>query len=41
KRLAEEAMGNRESKIDFASAQSELQVAIAQLAAIARLRKKN
>lgn len=38
KKLAEEALVNRESKIDYAKAQSELAVAIAQLAAIHRLR---
>jgi F-type H+-transporting ATPase subunit epsilon len=31
---------NKESKIDYAAAQAELSVAIAQLAAIARLRQK-
>lgn len=40
KKRAEEAMTNRESKIDYAAAQAELSVAIAQLAAIARLRQK-
>ncbi|MFT5588510.1 MAG: F-type H+-transporting ATPase subunit epsilon [Bradyrhizobium sp.] len=40
KRLAEEAMINQESKIDYAAAQAELSVAIAQLAAIQRLRHK-
>ena len=40
KRKAEEAMVNRESKIDYATAQAELSVAIAQLAAIQRLRHK-
>ncbi len=40
KKLAEEAMVNRESKIDYAKAQIELAVAIAQLATIERLRKK-
>ncbi|MFT5961166.1 MAG: F-type H+-transporting ATPase subunit epsilon [Burkholderiaceae bacterium] len=40
KRLAEEAMVNQESKIDYAAAQAELSVAIAQLAAIQRLRHK-
>jgi F-type H+-transporting ATPase subunit epsilon len=40
KRLAEEAMINQESKIDYAAAQAELSVAIAQLAAIQRLRQK-
>lgn len=37
---AEEALVNKESKIDYAAAQAELSVAIAQLAAIARLRQK-
>ena len=36
----EEALVNRESKIDYAQAQAELSVAIAQLAAIQRLRHK-
>lgn len=36
---AEEALVNKESKIDYAAAQAELSVAIAQLAAIARLRQ--
>ena len=40
KKLAEEALVNTESKIDYAAAQAELSVAIAQLAAIARLRLK-
>lgn len=40
KRLAEEAMANRTSDIDFARAQSEFAVAAAQLAAITKLRKK-
>ena len=40
KRLAEETLVNQESKIDYATAQSELSVAIAQLAAIQRLRQK-
>jgi F-type H+-transporting ATPase subunit epsilon len=39
KKLAEESMVNKDSKIDYAKAQSELATAIAQLAAIARLRK--
>ena len=39
KKLAEESLVNKESKIDYAKAQSELATAIAQLAAIARLRK--
>jgi len=40
KRRAEEAMVNQESKIDYAAAQAELSVAMAQLAAIARIRQK-
>jgi F-type H+-transporting ATPase subunit epsilon len=40
KKLAEEALVNRESKIDYAAAQVELAVAVAQLAAIQRLRHK-
>ena len=40
KKLAEEALVNKESKIDYAAAQAELSVAVAQLAAIARLRQK-
>ena len=40
KRQAEEALVNHESKIDYATAQAELSVAIAQLAAIQRLRHK-
>ena len=40
KKQAEEAMVNKESKIDYATAQAELATAIAQLAAIARLRGK-
>lgn len=40
KRLAEEALENRESAIDYAKAQAEIALAIAQLAAIARLRQK-
>ncbi len=38
KKLAEEAMVNQDSKIDYAKAQAELAVAVAQLAAIARFR---
>ncbi len=38
KKLAEEAMNSKESKIDYAKAQAELATAIAQLAAIAKLR---
>ncbi len=40
KKLAEEALVNRESGIDYAQAQAELQSAIAQLAAIQKLRSK-
>ncbi len=40
KKAAEESMVNRDSKIDYATAQAELATAIAQLAAIARLRNK-
>jgi F-type H+-transporting ATPase subunit epsilon len=40
KRLAEEALVNKDSKIDYAQAQAELAAAIAQLAAIHRLRQK-
>ncbi len=40
KKLAEEAMVNRGSAIDYARAQAELAEAIAQLAAIDRLRKQ-
>lgn len=40
KRMAEEAMVNRGSEIDYARAQVELAEAIAQLAAIDRLRKQ-
>lgn len=39
KRLAEEAMANQASDVDYAQAQAELASAIAQLAAIKRLRK--
>ena len=39
KKAAEELLLNNESKIDYAQAQAELATAIAQLAAIARLRK--
>ncbi len=41
KQLAEEAMKNTDSKIDYAKAQAEFSIAIAELAAIQRLRKKN
>jgi F-type H+-transporting ATPase subunit epsilon len=40
KRHAEEVLANRESNVDFAAANAELAVAIAQLAAIQRLRQK-
>ncbi len=40
KKMAEEAMSSRETDIDFAVAQTELAVAIAQLAAIHKLRQK-
>ena len=40
KRMAEEALVNKESKIDYAKAQAEFAVAIAQLAAIQKLRRK-
>jgi F-type H+-transporting ATPase subunit epsilon len=40
KKLAEEALVNRDSGIDYAQAQAELQSAIAQLAAIQKLRSK-
>ncbi|MES2037980.1 MULTISPECIES: F0F1 ATP synthase subunit epsilon [unclassified Undibacterium] len=40
KKLAEQALVNRDSKIDYAQAQAELASAIAQLAAIQRLRQK-
>jgi len=40
KKMAEEALVNRESKIDYATAQAELAVAVAQLAAIQKLRQK-
>ena len=40
KKAAEELMANQDSKIDYAKAQAELATAIAQLAAIARLRQK-
>ncbi|MCS6763207.1 MAG: F0F1 ATP synthase subunit epsilon [Candidatus Protistobacter heckmanni] len=41
KRSAEEAMQNRASEIDFARAQSEFAIAVAQLSAIAKLHKKH
>jgi F-type H+-transporting ATPase subunit epsilon len=40
KKKAEEAMGNRSSELDYARAQAELAEAVAQLAAIQRLRRK-
>ena len=40
KKLAEEALANRESAIDYAKAQAELAAAVAQLAAIEKLRRK-
>ena len=40
KKMAEEAMVNRGSQMDYARAQAELAEAIAQLAAIDRLRKQ-
>ena len=40
KKMAEEAMANRETEIDFAVAQTELAIALAQLAAIHKLRQK-
>ncbi|MCB1914319.1 MAG: F0F1 ATP synthase subunit epsilon [Rhodocyclaceae bacterium] len=40
KRLAEEAMQNKSSELDYARAQAELAEAVAQLAAIQRLRKR-
>ena len=40
KRVAEEAMKNRESELDYAKAQAELMEAMAQLAAIDKLRKR-
>lgn len=41
KRLAEEALTNKTGTLDYAKAQAELASAIAQLAAIQRLRRKN
>jgi F-type H+-transporting ATPase subunit epsilon len=41
KKMAEEMMVNKDSKIDYAKAQAELATAMAQLAAIAKLRQKN
>lgn len=39
KKLAEEALTNRDAKIDYAAAQAELAMAVAQLAAIHKLRQ--
>ena len=41
KKAAEETMVNKDAKIDYAAAQAELATAIAQLAAIAKLRQRN
>jgi len=40
KKMAEEALVNQKSEIDYAVAQAELAIAVAQLAAIQRLREK-
>jgi F-type H+-transporting ATPase subunit epsilon len=40
KKQAEEALANRDAKIDYAQAQAELAAAMAQLAAIQKLRQK-
>ncbi|MCC4118843.1 F0F1 ATP synthase subunit epsilon, partial [Aromatoleum toluclasticum] len=40
KRLAEEALQNKTSELDYAKAQAELAEAIAQIAAIQKLRKR-
>lgn len=40
KKAAEEALTNKDSKIDYAKAQAELAAAVAQLAAIAKYRQK-
>lgn len=40
KKLAEEALSNKDSAIDYAKAQAELAAAVAQLAAIQKLRQK-
>ena len=40
KKLAEEAMQNRTGKLEIAAAQAELAMAVAQLAAIAKLRRR-
>ncbi len=41
KKLAEEALANKSSQIDYAKAQAELAEAIAQIAAINKLRKRS
>jgi len=41
KRVAEETLTNKDSKLDYARAQAELASAIAQLAAIQKLRRRN
>ena len=41
KKMAEEAMTNREADTDYAVAQAELAIAVAQLAAIQKLRRKH
>jgi F-type H+-transporting ATPase subunit epsilon len=41
KRLAEEALANRNASMDYAAAQAELASAVAQLAAIQKLRKRH
>lgn len=40
KKMAEEALSNKDASIDYAKAQAELAVAVAQLAAIQKLRQK-
>jgi len=40
KEAAQEALVNKDAKIDYAKAQAELSAAVAQLAAIAKLRQK-
>ncbi len=40
KKKAEEAMSNKDAKMDYAQAQAELMTAVAQLAAIQKLRQK-
>ncbi|PKO59194.1 MAG: F0F1 ATP synthase subunit epsilon, partial [Betaproteobacteria bacterium HGW-Betaproteobacteria-19] len=41
KRKAEEALSNQSAQLDYAKAQAELSEAIAQIAAIQKLRKRN